>query len=61
MTDKPTTTWAGIEALILAPFDENRVGDRWAIQHWRKETDEVRQAEQDAEVVHRFEAGKVNR
>jgi len=56
---KRPMTWAEIERRVLTAFSEDRVGVAWAIEQFRKESQKVRQAEEDAKVVHRLQSPPV--
>lgn len=55
----PAIAWDQVVARVIEPFDLNDVGQRWAVEQWRKHADAEREGEPLGKIVHEFASDEV--
>jgi hypothetical protein len=55
----PANVWDRVVARVIEPFDLNDVGQRWAVEQWRKHAEAERDGEPLGKIVHEFVSEEV--
>ena len=55
----PASAWERLLASVIDPFDLNDVGQRWAVEQWRKHAEADRDGEPLGKIVHEFASNEV--